>query len=79
MVGGVHGLCCLDAYNGRKLWEQPLKELLSDYDGIHHDAGIGDTGGPFCMGGDSVYVRTGSAACGSNSPQVGCCGNSRPR
>ncbi|MEQ1860088.1 MAG: PQQ-binding-like beta-propeller repeat protein [Chthoniobacteraceae bacterium] len=60
VVSGVHGLCGLDAYNGRKLWEFELKELLADYDGIHHDVGIGDTGGPFCIGGDSVYVKAGA-------------------
>lgn len=59
VVSGVNGLCCLDAYNGRKLWEFNLKELLTDYDGIHHDVGVGDTGGPFCIGGDSVYVKSG--------------------
>lgn len=59
VVSGVNGLCCLDAYNGRKLWEFELKELLLDYDGIHHDVGVGDTGGPFCIGGDSVYVKAG--------------------
>lgn len=58
VVGGVHGLCCLDAFNGRKLWEYPLKNFLIDYDGIHHDVGIGDTGGPFCLGSDSVFVKT---------------------
>jgi len=57
---GVHGLCCVDAYNGRKLWEFDVKNLLADYDGIHHDVGIGDTGGPFCLGGDSVYVKSGN-------------------
>lgn len=60
VVGGVHGLCGLDAYNGRKLWEYPIRDLLIDFDGIHHDVGIGDTGGPFCIGGDSVYVKSGS-------------------
>ena len=60
VVSGVNGLCCLDAYNGRKLWEYELKGFLSDYDGIHHDVGIGDTGGPYCLGGDSVYVKTGA-------------------
>lgn len=59
VVSGVHGLCCLDAYNGRKLWEFKLTDLLIDYDGIHHDVGVGDTGGPFCIGGDSVYVKAG--------------------
>lgn len=60
VVSGVNGLCCLDAYNGRKLWEFNIKELLIDYDGIHHDVGIGDTGSPFCIGGDSVYVKSGA-------------------
>jgi outer membrane protein assembly factor BamB len=59
VTSGVHGLCCLDAYNGRKLWEFDVKNLLIDFDGIHHDVGIGDTGGPFCIGGDSVYVKSG--------------------
>ncbi|MFN7561998.1 MAG: PQQ-binding-like beta-propeller repeat protein, partial [Prosthecobacter sp.] len=59
VVGGVHGLCCLDAYNGRKLWDYKIENLLIDYDGIHHDVGIGDTGSPFCLGGDSVYVKNG--------------------
>lgn len=59
VTSGVHGLCCLDAYNGRKLWEFDVQNLLSDFDGIHHDVGVGDTGGPFCLGGDSVYVKSG--------------------
>ncbi len=60
VVAGVHGLCGLDAYNGRELWRYEIRDLLIDYDGIHHDVGIGDTGGPFCIGGDSVYVKTGA-------------------
>lgn len=60
VTSGVHGLCCVDAYNGRKLWEFDVKNLLIDFDGIHHDVGIGDTGGPFCLGGDSVYVKSGN-------------------
>ncbi len=59
VVSGVNGLCCLDAYNGRKLWDFDVKNLLLDFDGIHHDVGVGDTGGPFCIGGDSVYVKSG--------------------
>lgn len=57
VVGGVDGLCCIDAYNGRQLWVYELKGLLEDYDGIHHDVGVGETGGSFCLGGDSVYLR----------------------
>lgn len=59
VVSGVNGLCCLDAYNGRRLWDFDVRGLLADFDGIHHDVGIGDTGGPFCIGGDSVYVKSG--------------------
>lgn len=59
VVSGVNGLCCLDAYNGRKLWEFALPAFLADYDGIHHDVGVGDTGGPFCIGADSVFVKSG--------------------
>jgi len=59
VVAGVNGLCCIDVCNGRKLWEFELKNLLIDFDGIHHDVGVGDTGGPLCIGGDSVYVKTG--------------------
>lgn len=57
VVGGVNGLCCVDAYNGRQLWIREIPGLLKDYDGIHHDVGVGETGGNFCIGGDSVYVR----------------------
>lgn len=57
VVGGVDGLCCLDAYNGRQLWVYDLKGHLEDYDGIHHDVGVGETGGSFCLGDDSVYIR----------------------
>jgi outer membrane protein assembly factor BamB len=59
LVGGVDGICCMDAYNGRVLWIYPLKGLLADYDGIHHDVGIGETSGVFCLGGDSAFVRQG--------------------
>ncbi|MBL9116840.1 MAG: PQQ-binding-like beta-propeller repeat protein [Verrucomicrobiaceae bacterium] len=58
VVGGVNGLYCMDSYNGRKLWQREVKKFLIDFDGIHHDVGVGDTGGPFCIGGDSVYVKT---------------------
>ncbi|MBT4864176.1 MAG: PQQ-binding-like beta-propeller repeat protein [Planctomycetaceae bacterium] len=59
IVGGVDGLCALDAYNGRTLWTFELKDNLRDYDGIHHDVGVGETGSNFCIGDDSVFVRSG--------------------
>jgi outer membrane protein assembly factor BamB len=61
IAGGVDGLCALDAYNGRKLWTFELKGNLQDYDGIHHDVGVGETGSNFCVGGDSVYVKSGES------------------
>jgi hypothetical protein len=60
VVGGVHGLCALDSFNGTVLWTYEIPDLLKDYDGIHHDVGVGDTGGAYCIGGDSVFVRSGT-------------------
>lgn len=54
---GVDGLCTLDAYNGRTLWTYRLDGVLKDYDGVHHDVGVGDTGSNCCLSDDSVYVR----------------------
>ncbi len=59
VVGGVDGLCALDAYNGRTMWTVELKGNLEEYDGIHHDVGVGETGSNFCIGDDSVYVKSG--------------------
>ncbi len=55
---GVDGVCALDAYNGRLLWTWRLDGVLKDYDGVHHDIGVGDTGSNYCLGDDSVYVRS---------------------
>lgn len=59
VVEGVDGVCALNAYNGRTLWTYPIMGILKEYDGIHHDVGVGDTGGNFCLSDDSVYVRMG--------------------
>ena len=56
VVEGVNGLCALDAYNGRPLWRVSLPGVLKDYDGVHHDVAVGDTGSNFCLGDDSAYV-----------------------
>ena len=58
VVLGVHAVCGLDTYNGRTLWEYPIPNVLADQDGVHHDVGVGDTGGNFCLSDESVYVRT---------------------
>ncbi|MCX6898314.1 MAG: PQQ-binding-like beta-propeller repeat protein, partial [Verrucomicrobia bacterium] len=58
VVEGVHGLCGMDAYNGWLRWVYPIAKILSDWDGVHHDVGVGDAGSNFCLG-DDVFVRTG--------------------
>ncbi len=57
VVGGVDGIACLDAYNGHTVWIFSLKDHLKDYDGIHHDVGSAETGSPFCIGDDQVFVK----------------------
>ena len=59
VVEGVHGICALDAYNGHTVWTYPIPDILADWDGVHHDVGVGDTGGNFCLSDDAVFVRTG--------------------
>ena len=57
VVGGVDGIACLDAYNGRTLWTYQLPGNLADFDGIHHDVGVGEAGSNFCLSDDSVYLK----------------------
>lgn len=59
VVEGVHGVCALDAYNGTTRWVYPIADILADWDGVHHDVGVGDTGSNFCLSDDAVFVRTG--------------------
>ena len=59
VVEGVHGICGLDAYNGRTRWVYPIEDVLADWDGVHHDVGVGDTGSNFCLSDEAVFVRTG--------------------
>ncbi|QDU13738.1 outer membrane biogenesis protein BamB [Gimesia maris] len=56
VVGGLHGLCGLDAYNGHTLWKYKLKNNLTDMNGIHHDLSTAEVGSNFCLGGDDVFV-----------------------
>jgi len=58
VVEGTHGVCALDAYNGRTLWKHPIEGILEDWDGVHHDVGVGDTGSNFCLSDQAVFVRT---------------------
>jgi hypothetical protein len=58
VVEGVHGICALDAYNGSTLWTYPIPGILADWDGVHHDVGIGDVGSNLCLSDDAVFVCT---------------------
>ncbi len=58
VVGGVDGICGIDAYNGRTLWIYEKKEYLKDFDGIHHDVAAAEVGNHFCLGDHSLFLRT---------------------
>ncbi|MDA3926621.1 MAG: PQQ-binding-like beta-propeller repeat protein [Kiritimatiellae bacterium] len=58
VVEGVHGVCALDAYNGQSLWQYAIPDVLSDWDGVHHDLGVGDVGSNFCLSDNAVFVRS---------------------
>ena len=57
-VEGLNAVLCVDAYNGRKLWEYPLPGIQTVYDGDHL-MGVSGTGGNFCLGTHGLYVHTG--------------------
>jgi outer membrane protein assembly factor BamB len=59
VVEGVDGICGMNAYNGRPLWTYAITNILGDWDGVHHDVGVGEAGSNFCLGDDSVFVRSG--------------------
>ena len=56
VVGGLHGLCGLDAYNGHTLWKYQLRNNLTDMNGIHHDVSTAEVGSNFCLGDDYAFV-----------------------
>ena len=58
VVEGVHGICALDAYNGHTVWMHSIPDILADWDGVHHDVGVGDIGSNFCLSDEAVFVRT---------------------
>lgn len=59
VVEGVNGVTGIDAYNGRTRWVQRIEGILADWDGVHHDVGVGDCGSNVCLSDDAVFVRTG--------------------
>lgn len=58
-VEGLNAIRAVDAYNGRPLWEFPLKDIARPYNG-EHLMGTAGTHSNMCVTGDGVYVRTGS-------------------
>ncbi len=68
-IEGAHGVLCVDAYNGRKLWEYPLPGIQAVYDG-EHLMGTSGTGSNFCIGDHGLYVHTG-AKCLRIDPATG--------
>ena len=57
-VQGLDALLCVNAYNGRKLWEYPLPGIQKVYDG-EHLMGTSGTGGNYCVGETGLYIHTG--------------------
>jgi len=58
-VEGTNELRAVDAYNGRRLWDYPLPNILKPYHG-EHLMGTAGTHSNFCVTADGVYVRVGS-------------------
>ncbi|MCA9102915.1 MAG: PQQ-binding-like beta-propeller repeat protein [Planctomycetales bacterium] len=60
VVEGIDGLHCVDAYNGRSLWQYELPDILQPY---NSDAlmGTAGTGSNFCIADGHVFVRNGAS------------------
>ena len=56
-IEGLDALRCVDAYNGRVLWEYPLPNILKVYDGDHL-MGVSGTGSNLCVAELGLFVRT---------------------
>ncbi len=56
---GINGLIAVDAYNGCELWRFEIPGVLKAYDGDEL-MGVAGTGSNYCIGGNSLYVRTGT-------------------
>ena len=68
-VAGMDALRCVNAYNGRTLWERPFPRMLADLD-QDHLMGAAGTGSNVCVTADGVYVRHGGA-CTRLDPATG--------
>lgn len=68
-VEGLHGLRCLDAYNGHVIWNYPIKNILKAYD-QEHLMGTSGTGSNYCVTSEGLYLRNGSS-CLKLNPATG--------
>ena len=55
---GTDAVRAVDAYNGRLIWELPIKDIGAPYRG-GHKFGVSIGGGPYCIGPEGLFVRTG--------------------
>lgn len=55
---GLNALRATNIYNGRTLWEYPLKGILLPYHRGESSIGVAWTGSNLCIGDDHVYVHT---------------------
>ncbi|MBI5684605.1 MAG: PQQ-binding-like beta-propeller repeat protein [Verrucomicrobia bacterium] len=56
-IEGLNALACVDAYNGRVLWQYPLPKILQAYD-ADHLMGVSGVGSSLCIGERGLFVRT---------------------
>jgi len=57
-IQGIDGVLCVDAYNGRKLWEHSLPGIQAAFDG-EHLMGTSGTGSNYCVAEHGLYIHTG--------------------
>jgi hypothetical protein len=56
-IEGLGAVRCVDAYNGRMLWEYPLPDILKPYEGDHL-MGVSGTGSNLCVSEHGLFVRS---------------------
>ncbi len=57
-IQGIDGVLCVDAYNGRRLWEYSLPGIQAAFDG-EHLMGTSGTGSNYCVAEHGLYIHTG--------------------
>jgi outer membrane protein assembly factor BamB len=55
-IEGLNALECVDAYNGRVLWQYPLPKILQAYD-ADHLMGVSGVGSNLCIAERGLFVR----------------------